>query len=452
MDKKKRTILSLLITILPLVMLVPIARAEGRARSLLTLAMFLIMGIGSLALNHFGKKREEEAPSEEMPDEDLPELFRSGDCMTVMDGFSGAIYSIVRDSQKYLFMKIGGEVRGLTVENLPQPKMYSEAALNEMGIKHFFLRREELTGYKYDEKPSVSTNWSNSGSLTFLGKKKKKYIILDKVEPRQVHSFMSGVPNVTSERVTARNARTRETQNREKRWLDKNQNPEQMKKMKTIGLVLSVCSYVLAGVFLFIAEPYKLLSVACMVGCVICIVLALKFPAYFSLVEAKKDAAKRGHKPREFLMMPLLILMAALMMRTFLDFSFTSWTGLLIGGGLITAAVAVLLWQFALEFRERKADFVATVFMILFMSLGVVGQLNYLLDVSEPQIYYTEVVDHHISSGKSTSYYCTVILENGEEFDIQVGRDMYQRIDVGDWVKTVTHSGGLGIEYVGISQ
>ena len=82
--------------------------------------------------------------------------------------------------------------------------------------------------------------------------------------------------------------------------------------------------------------------------------------------------------------------------------------------------------------------------------MGIVGQINYLTDFGKPSIYYTQVVDQHISHGKTTSYYCTVLMENGEEFDIQVSREMYQRNGTGNWVKTQTYSGGLGIAYIEI--
>mgnify|MGYP003293098304 CR=1 FL=1 len=85
------------------------------------------------------------------------------------------------------------------------------------------------------------------------------------------------------------------------------------------------------------------------------------------------------------------------------------------------------------------------------MSIGIVGQVNYLLDFSDGRIHYTEVVDQHVSTGKSTSYYCTVLLENGEEFEIQVSRDLYRQIGVGSWVKITTYDGGLGMEYVAIT-
>lgn len=370
--------------------------------------------------------------------------------MTVMNIFSGAIYTVVRDGQKFLFMKIGGEVRGITVENLPELKMYSEQVLREMGIQYFFLTREELRGYKYNEKPSASTHWNNCGTLTFLGRKKKSFVILDQVNPGQVHSFMAGVSNVTSERVAARNRRARELEKSENLWLEENQDPELMKKMKTIGLIFSVYSYVVAAVFLFFAKPYKLLSIACMAGCAVCIALEIKYPAYFTLIEAKKDAEKRGHKPRIFLA-PFVILMATLVLRTMKDFSYKSWTGMVIGTAILTVVISLILGKYALEFRERKGDFAAIVLLVLFMSIGIVGQVNYLLDFSDGRIYYTEVVDQHVSTGKSTSYYCTVLLENGEEFEIQVSRDLYRQIGVGSWVKITTYDGGLGMEYVAIT-
>ena len=51
------------------------------------------------------------------------------------------------------------------------------------------------------------------------------------------------------------------------------QDQNQQKKMKSIGTILSIYCYVVGGAFIFLAKPYKLLSVACMVGCALCLVI-----------------------------------------------------------------------------------------------------------------------------------------------------------------------------------
>ena len=229
------------------------------------------------------------------------------------------------------------------------------------------------------------------------------------------------------------------------------QDQNQQKKMKSIGTILSIYCYVVGGAFIFLAKPYKLLSVACMAGCALCLVIYMKFPGYFTIIEAKKDAEKKGRKPRTIIGIPYATVLYALVFRSMKDFSFNSWTGLVIGTALLTVVISVILGKMAKEHREWKENCALIVILILFMSSGVVGQLNYLLDFGDGRIYYTEVVDRHISSGKSTSYYCTVLLEDGEEFDIQVDREMYQQIGVGSWVKITTYEGGLGMEYVAIT-
>lgn len=370
--------------------------------------------------------------------------------MTVMNIFSGAIYTVVRDSQKFLFMKIGGEIRGVTVEDLPEPKMYSEPVLREMGIRYFYLYREELSGYIYNEKTSVSTNWNNCGTLRLCGKKKKTYVILDSLEPSQIAKFMAGVPDITPDRVIIRNRRVQAQTKSEKSWLEVEQDPERMKKLKVFSRIFFLCCYATAALFLFVARPYKLFSILCLIGIFACLSLGIRFPAYFSMLESEKDAVKRGVKPRIFVGMPFMMLMTTAMLRTVIDFSYISWTGMIIWTGIVGGAIALILGLHLEERKNRKLDFRALVLLVLFWSMGIVGQINYLTDFSKPSIYYTEVVDQHVSHGKTTSYYCTVLLENGEEFDIQVNREMYQRNGTGNWVKTQTYSGGLGIAYIEI--
>ena len=87
--------------------------------------------------------------------------------------------------------------------------------------------------------------------------------------------------------------------------------------------------------------------------------------------------------------------------------------------------------------------------LVLFLS-GPIGMINGLTDKAEPEISRVVVEDKYISAGKSTNYYCTVILEGGENFDLQVTSSQYEEIAGGQEVTIALHRGGLGIEYISL--
>jgi hypothetical protein len=114
----------------------------------------------------------------------------------------------------------------------------------------------------------------------------------------------------------------------------------------------------------------------------------------------------------------------------------------------IAVAICVVFGLFVREFSERTGDLLALLLLLgLFLS-GPIGMVNGLTDWQRPVVYPVIVEDLYIYSGKTTTYHCTVTLQGGEDFAIQITEDQYNDLTVGQQISIAHHSGGLGMEYI----
>ena len=112
--------------------------------------------------------------------------------------------------------------------------------------------------------------------------------------------------------------------------------------------------------------------------------------------------------------------------------------------------ICVVFGLWCREFADRTGDLLALLLLLAMFLSGPIGMVNGVLDFNKPAVYPVTVEDQHISSGKSTSYYCTILLPDGESFDLSVSKPDYDEINVGQQIVIAHHPGGLGIEYISL--
>lgn len=215
-----------------------------------------------------------------------------------------------------------------------------------------------------------------------------------------------------------------------------------LRQLRT-GLMIAIGAIALP--WLFLDVPYKLFSALSLLPFPIILATICLFPDDISLDE--KMSRKTGGSV-EFLM-PLVFSGFAPALRTLLDFNFLTWKPLLLYAGILLVLVAVLLLVFYQELRQRIGMFLGTLFLCIFFCFGSIGQLNYLLDTSEPQRHPATITDMHISTGSKSPdrYVLTVITLSGTEMELQTSKEHYNSLSVGDHVTVYIKEGGLGIPY-----
>lgn len=196
--------------------------------------------------------------------------------------------------------------------------------------------------------------------------------------------------------------------------------------------------------WLFLNVPYKLFAALALIPCPAVLVLACLFPQDVTLDENKKNANGRIE-----LVTPLVFSGMGPCLRLLFDFNILDWPRLLLFAAVLLAVISFALYYFHTSLRKKIGTLIAAVFLCTFFAVGAVGQLNYLLDFSQPQSQTAQISDMHVStSSKSPDrYVLTVSTKEGIEMDLQVSKAEYQALKPGDQVTVFILPGGLGIPY-----
>jgi hypothetical protein len=207
-----------------------------------------------------------------------------------------------------------------------------------------------------------------------------------------------------------------------------------------------------SAAFLWLARPYWLWSVLCILCQIAALVVVLIYPSSFTLLENRKQKylnAGKGHLLPAY-SAPLFVLG----LRTLRDFTFEgrAFLSLFLTSVAVSCGVTLLLYVFVFRknprIRHPIGEAVAMVILTVFLSFGMVGQLNYLLDFHYTTEHIAEVVskDYEYST-KSTTYSCTAQLPNGQTIELSIDGRTYQAIQVGDDVLVTHHEGTFRIPF-----
>lgn len=173
------------------------------------------------------------------------------------------------------------------------------------------------------------------------------------------------------------------------------------------------------------------------------LLLDILMPGYFTIFFSDKNKTQDAW----CLEWPLMVSLGAMMVtgRTnTLDGSALLW---MIG---IAAAVSGSVCQLAEEFRRKPICLLAAIFMGGLFGSFTIAQTNVVYAPEAPRSYVLQVEDTHKSSGRYTSYYCTVILPDGREESLSISRKFYDSLDAGDLVRVEVGEGLFGFEYANV--
>ena len=242
-------------------------------------------------------------------------------------------------------------------------------------------------------------------------------------------------------------------------WVEKNNNIVKRMHANTAGKALLIVTGLIDLVYLIVGTQNKWLTAAAMICFVIYLLLPICFPVYFSIVPPERSRDYRQRELRYPLGAGLMLHGIVLSMKTISDFWFLSWLKLLlltVMCAFLTTGVMILL---AKEFRVKDQIRLGFLVIMLMISYGIVGQLNYLLDFTPPRTELTEITEVDFFSGGSgkysaldefTRYTCTVELEDGSEATFTVPSYQTDGMWLGNKVAVEYHEGGLGLDYAAI--
>lgn len=195
--------------------------------------------------------------------------------------------------------------------------------------------------------------------------------------------------------------------------------------------IFTVVAIILAAAILLIRKQIFLLLLANALIPVICLILDILLPDYFTLLYTKREMLTNEQASRISLLNPFLISAGALAVATKLNLHTSSVTALLIAGGVFAVIGCLLCAGFLAEFRLAKGRKIVAFLLFLVLGLGVTLQTSYWLDCRKPELVGAKVlsveeIETYGTGGREAmqivagelagvEYICTLELEDGTQ-------------------------------------
>lgn len=383
--------------------------------------VYLLALLGLKPLLTWWKQRKIASATKDLPEEPIepedavPAL--SENSVVATNEFSGRTYQLFRQAGQIIGYRVGGEIRGIDPDKL---------RTTPGDIPDFTYRLDEI------QKVRSRAHGQYGICITFRAGGHTYYFVPTALsdEAALEDFFRPFAPDAIPPKKKPQPA----TQSQQQRRV-------LLSKIRT-GLLVAIALINLP--WLFLNVPYKLFAALALIPCPVILTLSCLFPEDISLDDKPKNANGRIE-----LLSPMIFSGMVPCLRLLFDFNILDWPRLLIFAAVLLAAIFAILFYFNKPLRKKIGSLIATVFLCAFFAVGAVGQLNYLLDFSQPQSQTAQVTDMRVSTSSKgpDRYTLTVTVDNGAEMDLQVSKSEYQSLNTGDQVAIFILSGGLGIPY-----
>lgn len=417
-----------------LVQALPEALPEPWNRYAFLALLVLLIGGGAL-LQMRKKKRAQTEETEDLAEmeeeaeeeENASDASLSDDTLLVHFFGSDRNYQLIRTAGELRAYRVGGELRGID-EALVQD---TKKPLRPVGKKDLVFPLDETFSVSMQER--YNDRWDREEIVVTLRSGRHKHRMNAFHSDRQVRAFFA---QCTANRT--------EQKSRVPREPDVAPDANRVALLRKVNVGLAVFTGLVDLPWLFLQVPYRLFAALALLPTLIAAALCCIFPNDTTLAETKK-----AERTRASFLSVLLLSAIVPTLRTLLDFNFLSWKPLLLISLGVFAVLMLALLTLSKEWRAHKSLILVFILILAYYALGFTGQMNYLLDRSEPTEQTAVVEKMNISTGSKSpdSYYLTVRLPNGATEKLEVGEKLYEQTELGDTVTVETYPGGLGVPY-----
>lgn len=383
--------------------------------------VYLLFLFALKPLMKWWSQRKTAAIPKELPDESdmqensIPTI--SENSVVATNTFSGRTYQLFRRTGRIVGYRVGGEFRGIDPDKL---------RIAPDGTPDLTYNLDEIQ--KVRSKP----HGVYGICITFRAGGHTYYFVPTALSPEEdLEAFFQPLaPDQISQKQKPQPVTQAQVQRR-----------ALLSKIR-IGLLVALVLIDLPWMFLNV--PYKLFATLALLPFPVVLALICLFPEDITLEEKQKNANGRVE-----LVGPLFCSGAAPCLRLLIDFNILDWPRLLILAAVVLITVFIVLFVFNKSLRKKVGSLLCTVLLCVFFAIGSIGQLNYLLDFSQPQSHTALITDMHISTSSRgpDQYILTVTTGDGTDMDLQIAKADYETLKPGDQVAVFTFSGGLGIPY-----
>lgn len=294
---------------------------------------------------------------------------------------------------------------------------------------------------EYSDKEAENTVLKNNGIIMLdTGEKQKhknKYFYpVSQISDKYIHKFFKCIKKIICF---------------DRKPLNKISYSEAFRKLgkKRISYISLVTLYYISTILLFCIPVYEIQSFFSL----LCIAIPTAILIFFCLnsKEYTINDYHRGEESNDFsadtpnvpksILLPLLVNLLLT-----LSINITEYSRYLFISLICSIIITVILILFS---GSKKAIF-PSLMIAAILSFSAVSIINFRLDLKEPDVYSTTIIDKSSTSGYKGGrmYYIKVVLKDHRSVELKVSNEEYNNCDKSDTVEIHEYSGFLNIPYV----
>ena len=235
-------------------------------------------------------------------------------------------------------------------------------------------------------------------------------------------------------------------------WVRENQDPYLLRKALVFAKILSWISGIACVAILLLRKQNLFLSLFCVAVPILCLVLDGLFPAYFTLNHTQKEVEREDYAFRASLAGPVIVGVISVALATMTNIGFFQYRYLILYAILFGLLAGALSYVLIPEYEVNSSNAMALILLFVMFGWGYIGQANYYLDRTEPEVQVGTIIQVERNRTRKGSllrdlsgnaYTVTVRLPDGTE--VTFGGARKSHFMVGAEVPVEIRQGGLGI-------
>ncbi len=347
----------------------------------------------------------------------------------------GSIYLLLCGEDRYHLVKADAALTEARERKLMQKYPCSEQSMKELGIHFQTIMKSQLSRLQ------ITGNEAGDQIILWQGNSRRIFTLEDDTTEEALAKIFVNITRVKAATKTKGNAVDA--------WRKKEQDPAVFKKMKMLRIGLVALNAIVLIAYWLRLPVDVLWGGACALFPIVYIVLAIKYPAYFTFLDILASKRNRGKTAHNGIGLGSMCMLsgAVLAFPVFSKNYLASFSVILVGL-IVAVLITIAFWIWSKDARSKKSLLAAILLCFIFAGTGLVGTFNEVADNSAPQIKSYVVEDKHMRSGKRMSCRLEIRLEDGTEFELYVDYDTYQSIQPGDVIQVARREGGLGLAYL----
>lgn len=347
---------------------------------------------------------------------------------------SGRVFLFVGYPDRFHIITVNNKL-----DNQAEQRVLSEtcsnAVMDELGLARETIMKKDLRGV------AIGGCCAGDTVILYTKNKKLKFTLSDDYDSNALNAIFDGIERFQSPKKSK--ARPQKVD-----WRTNMQTESMRKITRAIGLVLESCGFLCLIGGSWFGRLSTVWSIICLLITAFSFGLYLRYPQYYTIIDWR-NCKRIGYTAKvSHLEIAVMGPALALTIRCMNDFCFPNWVPLSIASVVLGIAIFIIMNKFAREVKENTDLAIIVLLLSIIASLGMIGQLNHLLNFNDRVPQMSTVLNTEKDSNKGTDqHYCTVELDSGVEMEVPISNSEYDKLQPGDMVPIYIGQGAFGIEY-----